>query len=98
MGVAVVWRRPLGILSLLPLALGLYAIFVLVTGEPNSDFGPQASTALWVLLGLGWVLLEAVLLSRSGLAIQVPGDKGNGSEVSWLVQSPVLRQAEAAGV
>ena len=63
-GIAIVRARPLGSWSILPLVLAVYGLFTFMSGDPpNSSFGRTTGLVLWVLFGLGWVLLGYVLLS-----------------------------------
>ncbi len=65
-GIPILREGLLGSLSFVPLFLGLYGLFALMSGDPaNSAFGRTAGVFLWVLFGLGWVLMEFALLSSS---------------------------------
>ncbi len=65
-GIPILREGLLGSLSFVPLFLGLYGLFALMSGDPaNSAFGRTAGVFLWVLFGLGWVLMGFALLSSS---------------------------------
>ena len=63
-GIAIIGAGLLGRWSALPLILGVYGLFALMTGDPaNSAFGRTVGLVLWVLFGLLWVALGYALLS-----------------------------------
>ena len=70
-GIAIIRTRALGSWSVLPTILSVYGIFALMTGDPPyNTFSPTVGLVLWVLFGLGWVLLGiALLTSRSSVAV-----------------------------
>ncbi len=69
-GIPILRQGLLGSLSFVPLFLGLYGLFALMSGDPaNSAFGRTAGVFLWVLFGLGWVLMGLALLSSYSRAL-----------------------------
>lgn len=65
-GIPILKAKLLGLWSILPLVLGVYGPFALMTGDPpHSAFGHTAGLILWCLFGLLWVILGYALLSNS---------------------------------
>ncbi len=73
-GIPIIRERLLGAWSILPLVLGVYGLFALITGDPaNSAFGRTVGLMLWLLFGLLWVVMGYALLSaRDGSLASIP--------------------------
>lgn len=65
-GTSILRERLLGSLSFVPLFLGVFGLFALMSGDPaNSAYGRTVGLVLWVLFGLGWVLMGFALISTA---------------------------------
>ncbi len=73
-GIPIIRERLLESSSILPLLLGAYGLFALITGDPaNSAFGRTVGLMLWLLFGLLWVVMGYALLSaRDGSLASIP--------------------------
>lgn len=67
-GIPILKAKLLGSWSILPLVLGVYGPFALMTGDPpHSAFGRTTGFILWCLFGLLWVVMGyALLAAREG--------------------------------
>ncbi len=63
-GIPILRAKLLGSWSILPLILGVYGPFALMTGDPpHSAFGRTTGLILWCLFGLLWTIMGYALLS-----------------------------------
>jgi hypothetical protein len=57
----------------LPLMIGSLGILLILIGDPpNSELGVYPSLALWMVFGLGWVVLGYLLWSGEGKSVKQP--------------------------
>ncbi len=65
-GISILRAKLLGWWSILPLILGVYGPFALMSGDPpHSAFGQTTGLILWCLFGLLWVVMGYALLSNN---------------------------------
>lgn len=63
-GIPILRAKLLGSWSILPLVLGVYGLFALMTGDPpHNAFGHTTGLILWCLFGLLWVVMGYALVS-----------------------------------